>query len=397
VGYERIVSGNRARYYTATDGLGSVTGTTDQGGALVGRREYADFGSAGMDGEGNEDTLEWYTGKDWDEQAGLYYFNARWYEPETGRFTTEDPVRDQDNWYCYANSSPLCYVDPSGLDAYDFYGNLGSGKQDTSSAGYNNAMSQLHPGEDGYEGSVYEKYDKQQVDKINGQGGHYEDSPYIPGPNACLRSKFIGGGKWVADPIPNAPVQLPSATDPEAGIVATPISRTLPEAASPQMIEEGRNNAAGDRKIRLHIAENADAGPCMFGSLFGGVESYLDKNFIRSEQDKFIKACIQNNYVIPAKNWEVENWEAVVRLAIAALRPDPKIIGVRRGPPLKRPYKITPDGVAFTIRYFDSNGHHNLGDLMGNFKWESLTYNSESNIQKLNDYDYLEYFYIWLK
>ena len=97
MGYERIAGTTRARYYTATDSLGSVTGTTDQGGALVGRREYADFGSAGMDGEGNEDTLAWYTGKEWDREAGLYYFNARWYEPETGRFTTEDPIRDQNN------------------------------------------------------------------------------------------------------------------------------------------------------------------------------------------------------------------------------------------------------------------------------------------------------------
>lgn len=27
-----------------------------------------------------------FTGKDWDEDIGLYYFNARWYDPEIGRF-----------------------------------------------------------------------------------------------------------------------------------------------------------------------------------------------------------------------------------------------------------------------------------------------------------------------
>jgi RHS repeat-associated protein len=124
VGYERIAGTTRARYYTAKDSLGSVTGTTDQGGELVGRREYADFDSAGMDGEGNEDTLEWYTGKEWDREAGLYYFNARWYEPETGRFTTEDPIRDQDNWYVYCGNNPLSRIDPTGLDSYDFYDSL---------------------------------------------------------------------------------------------------------------------------------------------------------------------------------------------------------------------------------------------------------------------------------
>ena len=127
VGYERIVSGNRTRYYTATDSLGSVTGTTDQGGALVGRREYADFGSAGMDGAGEDGSLEWYTGKEWDEEAGLYYFNARWYEPETGRFTTEDPARDAVNWYAYCGNNPLSRIDPTGL--YVDYGPGGTRRE----------------------------------------------------------------------------------------------------------------------------------------------------------------------------------------------------------------------------------------------------------------------------
>jgi len=44
-----------------------------------------------------------------------YYFNARWYDPELGRFITEDPARDGDNWYGYCNENPLRFVDPSGL------------------------------------------------------------------------------------------------------------------------------------------------------------------------------------------------------------------------------------------------------------------------------------------
>ena len=68
-----------------------------------------------MDGAGEDGSLEWYTGKEWDREAGLYYFNARWYEPETGRFTTEDPIRDQDNWYAYCGNNPLSRIDPTGL------------------------------------------------------------------------------------------------------------------------------------------------------------------------------------------------------------------------------------------------------------------------------------------
>ena len=46
--------------------------------------------------------------------TGLYYFNARWYDASTGRFTTEDPIRDGWNWYGYANQNPLRFTDPTG-------------------------------------------------------------------------------------------------------------------------------------------------------------------------------------------------------------------------------------------------------------------------------------------
>ena len=39
-----------------------------------------------------------YTGKKIDRDTGLYYFNARWYDPQLGRFITEDPIKDGVNW-----------------------------------------------------------------------------------------------------------------------------------------------------------------------------------------------------------------------------------------------------------------------------------------------------------
>jgi len=50
-------------------------------------------------------------GPQWDEDAQLYYFNARWYDPETGRFITEDPVRDGLLWDGYVNNNPMGFVD----------------------------------------------------------------------------------------------------------------------------------------------------------------------------------------------------------------------------------------------------------------------------------------------
>jgi len=56
-----------------------------------------------------------FTGKKRDEGTGLVYFNARFYDPEIGRFITVDPIRDGVNWYVYCGNNPLRYVDPSGL------------------------------------------------------------------------------------------------------------------------------------------------------------------------------------------------------------------------------------------------------------------------------------------
>ena len=48
-------------------------------------------------------------------EACLYYYNARWYDPETGRFVTEDPAKDGLNWYIYAGNNPVKYTDPTGM------------------------------------------------------------------------------------------------------------------------------------------------------------------------------------------------------------------------------------------------------------------------------------------
>ena len=56
-----------------------------------------------------------FTGKLYDKDAGMYYFNARWYDSELGRFITEDTARDGRNWFVYCENNPLIYTDPTGL------------------------------------------------------------------------------------------------------------------------------------------------------------------------------------------------------------------------------------------------------------------------------------------
>jgi RHS repeat-associated protein len=58
----------------------------------------------------------WFTGKQVDSDTGPYYFNARWYDAELGRFVTEDAARDGTNWYDYCRDNPLKYSDPDGRE-----------------------------------------------------------------------------------------------------------------------------------------------------------------------------------------------------------------------------------------------------------------------------------------
>jgi RHS repeat-associated protein len=73
-----------------------------------------------------EKTHHRFTGKYLDDETGLYYFGARYYDPALGRFISPDPLYlgDPDrctgnsvscNLFAYANNNPMAYIDPTGL------------------------------------------------------------------------------------------------------------------------------------------------------------------------------------------------------------------------------------------------------------------------------------------
>jgi len=100
-------------YYFAQDHLGSTTALTDSKGALVERETYDAYGNTA----GSTKTRYSYTGRERDALTGLLYYRARFYDPQLGRFISEDPIglAGGINSFAYVRNNPARFTDPSGL------------------------------------------------------------------------------------------------------------------------------------------------------------------------------------------------------------------------------------------------------------------------------------------
>jgi RHS repeat-associated protein len=60
-----------------------------------------------------------YTAREYDNETGLYFYRARYYDPKAGRFITKDPIGfagGDYNLYAYVGNNPLSAIDPSGTE-----------------------------------------------------------------------------------------------------------------------------------------------------------------------------------------------------------------------------------------------------------------------------------------
>ncbi len=133
--------------YYHSDALGSVRALTDKDGNQVGSYQYDAWGKiTGSTGQSSNEYK--FTSRRWDEEIGLQYNRARFYDPETGRFTTPDPLTggpddptisyfsgiysifhrfikehvdalqpNKLNRYVYCYNNPVNLIDPLGLQA----------------------------------------------------------------------------------------------------------------------------------------------------------------------------------------------------------------------------------------------------------------------------------------
>jgi len=122
-------------FYYLHDHLGGIEAVTDEDGNVVERRDYLPYGEERLSNSESDENYG-YTGKEQDDETGLYYYGARYYDPQIGRFTQIDPLILGEsekpfadvlsnpqalNSYSYVLNNPVRYVDENGKYGSDFH------------------------------------------------------------------------------------------------------------------------------------------------------------------------------------------------------------------------------------------------------------------------------------
>jgi RHS repeat-associated protein len=128
-GGDRLLSLTRrdeGRRFYHQDALGSVVALSDDAGAVVARYHLDAWGRYRSPSELDASANRFgFTGYLFDQETDLYWAKARFYDPEYGRFTSQDSVLgDIDrppslHRYFYGHANPLRYVDPTGHAVID--------------------------------------------------------------------------------------------------------------------------------------------------------------------------------------------------------------------------------------------------------------------------------------
>lgn len=111
-------------YYYHQNSLGSVAAVTDKTGAVVERHEYDAYGKVTIYDNSYTQLPSsaignpyMFTGREYDQETGLYYYRARYYSPTLGRFLQRDPLGYVDGMhlYEYVKNNGVNRIDPLGF------------------------------------------------------------------------------------------------------------------------------------------------------------------------------------------------------------------------------------------------------------------------------------------
>jgi RHS repeat-associated protein len=116
---EMLRGGTREFYHA--DALGSITSLSNAQNSLAtltvdATYTYDSFGNLTAS-TGTVTNPFRFTGREFDSETGLYFYRARYYDPSTGRFFSEDPLGFGQgvNFYAYVGNNATNLIDPTGL------------------------------------------------------------------------------------------------------------------------------------------------------------------------------------------------------------------------------------------------------------------------------------------
>ena len=102
-------------YYYHYDAIGNVIFITDSSGQIIAEYSQEGFGNIIASG-GTAQNNYHLTTKEYDSDIGLYYFGARWYDPQIGRWISREPLGlDGPNLYHFTFNNPVNGFDANGL------------------------------------------------------------------------------------------------------------------------------------------------------------------------------------------------------------------------------------------------------------------------------------------
>ena len=101
-----------------SDHLGTVRDLVDDTGAVVNHRTYDSYGNLVAQSDESFSSRYGFTGREFDQETGLHYYRARYYDAEIGSFISLDPINfssGETNLYGYVRNRPTDMKDPLGL------------------------------------------------------------------------------------------------------------------------------------------------------------------------------------------------------------------------------------------------------------------------------------------
>lgn len=109
-----VTRGGVTSYHEA-GGLGTITSLSNSSAALANAYTYDSFGNPPAS-TGTVTNPFRFTGREYDQETGLYFYRARYYDARIGRFISQDSLQfwAGNNFYRYVRNSPGMYIDPSG-------------------------------------------------------------------------------------------------------------------------------------------------------------------------------------------------------------------------------------------------------------------------------------------